>query len=44
MIILEMDIKRGMGGSFKREGIYVYLFHVEIWQKTAKFYKAIILQ
>ena len=37
---------REMGQSFKREGIYVYLWliHVEVWQKTAKFYKAIILQ
>ena len=37
---------RDMGQSFKREGIYVYLWliHVEVWQKTAKFYKAIILQ
>ena len=35
-----------MGGSFKREGIYVYLWliHVEVGQKTAKFCKAIILQ
>ena len=35
-----------MGGSFKRKGIYVYLWliHVEVWQKTAKFCKAIILQ
>ena len=34
------------GGRFKREGIYVYpwLIHVEIWQKTTKFCKAIILQ
>ena len=32
-----------MGGSFKRKGIYVYLWliHVEVWQKTTKFYKAI---
>ena len=46
MIILEMDIKRGMGESFKREAIYVYvwLIHVEVWQKTVKFCKAIILQ
>ena len=31
---------------FKREGIYVYLWQirVEVWQKTTKFYKAIILQ
>ena len=37
---------REMGGSFTREGIYVYLWliHVEVWQKTAKFCKAIILQ
>ena len=37
---------REMGGRFKREGIYVYLWliHVEVWQKTAKFCKAIILQ
>ena len=31
---------------FKREGIYVYLWliHVEVWQKTTKFCKTIILQ
>ena len=36
----------GWGGRFKREGIYVYLWliHVEAWQKTTKFCKAIILQ
>ena len=30
---------------FKREGIYVYLWviHVEVWQKTSKLCKAIIL-
>ena len=35
-----------MGGRFKREGLYVYLWliHVALWQKTKKFYKAIILQ
>ena len=35
-----------MGGRFKREGIYVYLWliHVEVQQKTTKFCKAIILQ
>ena len=34
-----------MEGTFKREGIYVYLWliHVKVWQKT-KFCKAIILQ
>ena len=37
---------RQMGGRFKRERSYVYLWliHVEVWQKTTKFYKAIILQ
>ena len=37
---------REMGGRFKREGIYVYLWliHVEVWQKITKFCKAIILQ
>ena len=37
---------RDMRGRFKREGIYVYLWlsHVEVWQKTAKFCKGIILQ
>ena len=35
-----------MGGRFKREGMYVYLWliHVDIWQKPTKFCKAIILQ
>ena len=35
-----------MGGKFKREGIYVYLWliQVEVWQKTIKFCKAITLQ
>ena len=35
-----------MGERFKREGIYVYLWliHVVVWQKTAKFCKACILQ
>ena len=35
-----------MGGRFKREGTYVYLWliSVDVQQKTTKFYKAIILQ
>ena len=35
-----------MGGRFKREGMYVYLWliHVDIWQKPTKFCKAIIYQ
>ena len=34
------------GGSFKREGKYVYLWliHVDIWQKPRQYYKAIIFQ
>ena len=37
---------REMGGMFKREGKYVYLWliHVDVWQKPTKFCKAIILQ
>ena len=37
---------REMGRRFKREGTYVYLWliHVDIWQKITKFCKAIILQ
>ena len=37
---------REMGGRFKRDGTYVYLWliHAEVGWKTAKFYKAIILQ
>ena len=35
-----------MVGKFKRERMYVYLWLilVEVWQKTTKFCKAIILQ
>jgi len=34
-----------MGGKFKREGTYVnlWLIHVDIWQKTIRFCKSIIL-
>ena len=37
---------RETGGRFKRDGTYVYLWliHAEVGWKTAKFYKAIILQ
>ena len=40
-----INLEGEMGGRFKREGIYVYLWliHVEVWQKTTKFCKAIIL-
>ena len=35
-----------VGRSFKREWAYVYiwLIHVDVWQKPAQYYKAIILQ
>ena len=35
-----------MGGRFSREGPYEYLWliHVDVWQKITKFCKAIILQ
>ena len=34
------------GGRFKREGTYVYLWlmHVDVWQKPTQYYKAITLQ
>ena len=37
---------RKVRGRFKKEGTYVYLWliHVDVWQKPAKFCKEIILQ
>ena len=37
---------RGVGGRFKREGTYVYLWliHVDVWQNPTQSCKAIILQ
>ena len=37
---------REVGGRFKKEGIYAYLWliHVDVWQKPTKFCNAIILQ
>ena len=37
---------REMGGMFKREGtcVYLWLIHVDVWQKARKFCKAIALQ
>ena len=37
---------RGVGGPFKREGTYVYLWltHVDVWQKSTQHCKAIILR
>ena len=36
----------GMGGGFRREGTYVYLWliHVDVWQKPTQYYKTTILQ
>ena len=35
-----------VGGRFKREGTYVYLWlvHGDVWQKPSQYCKAIILQ
>ena len=51
LVIREIEIKtvmmgREMGGRFKREGTYVYLWliHVDIWQKPTELCKTIILQ
>ena len=39
-------MRREAGGTFKREGtcVYPWLIHVDVWQKTAQYCKAIILQ
>ena len=39
-------MRRKMWGRLKREGLYIYLWliHVEVWQRTTKVCKAIILQ
>ena len=44
--IYRSGMGRKVGGRFRREGTHVYLWliHVEIWQKTTKFCKAMILQ
>ena len=35
-----------MGGRFKKERTYVYLWliHVDVWQKPTQYFKAIIFQ
>ena len=46
-LYLNLEAWDGEGdGSFKREGLYVYLWliHVEVRQKTTKLCKAIMLQ
>jgi len=37
---------REVAGRFKREGTYVYLWliHVDVWQKRTQYWKAIIPQ
>jgi len=39
-------MEREAGGRCKREGTYVYLWliHVDVWQKPIQYSKAIILQ
>ena len=39
-------MERKVGGQFKKEGTYVYLWliHVDVWQKPAQYCKATILQ
>ena len=39
-------MEREVGGKFKREGTYVYLWliHVDVWQKPLQYCKVIILQ
>ena len=42
----EGGMGRKMGGRFKREGTYVYLWliRVDVWQKPSQYCKVIILQ
>jgi len=37
---------REVEGRFKREGIYVYLWliHVDVWQKSTQYCKAVIFK
>ena len=39
-------MRRKVGRRFKREVAYVYLWliHVDVWQKPSQYYKAVILQ
>ena len=39
-------MRRELGGTFKRKGtgVYLWLIHVDVWQKPTQFWKAIILQ
>ena len=49
LVIKEMQVKttlREVGGKLTGGGTYVslWLIHVDVWQKPAQYYKAIILQ
>ena len=39
-------VGRDMKRRFKKEGtkVYLWLIHVDIWQKATRFYKSIIFQ
>ena len=39
-------MRREVGGKFKREGTYVYLrlIHLDVWQKSTQYCKAIVFQ
>ena len=43
---LDDEMERDMGGRFKRERTYVYLWliHADVWQKPIQHRKAITLQ
>ena len=36
----------GVGGRFKREGMYIYLWqiYVDVWQKPTQYYKATVFR
>ena len=40
------ESRGGVGWKFKREGtcVYLWLIHVDVWQKSTQYCKAIILQ
>ena len=46
MLCDNLEELEGVGGRFKREWTYVYLWliHVDIWQKPSQYCKVIILQ
>ena len=44
MTTLRSGMGWAVGASVKREGTYAYLIHVDVWQKPAQYYIAVILQ